>query len=48
MGKGAIDLHGHSHGRLAPLPRQLDVGVDAWDYRPIGLAEILARFRRRG
>ena len=20
MGRGAIDLHGHSHGRLAPLP----------------------------
>jgi calcineurin-like phosphoesterase family protein len=48
MGKGAIDLHGHSHGRLEPLPRQLDVGVDAWDYRPVPLAAILARFRRRG
>jgi calcineurin-like phosphoesterase family protein len=22
MGKGAINLHGHSHGRLKPLPRQ--------------------------
>jgi calcineurin-like phosphoesterase family protein len=39
--KGAIDLHGHSHGRLKPLPRQFDVGVDVWDWRPVRLAEIL-------
>ena len=44
--RGAIDLHGHSHGRLEPLPRQVDVGVDAWEFRPIGLDEILARVRR--
>ncbi len=35
MAKGALDLHGHSHGRLKPLPRQTDVGVDVWDFRPI-------------
>lgn len=46
-GKGVIDLHGHSHGRLTPIPRQYDVGVDVWDYRPVTLAEIRAR-RRRG
>ncbi|WP_349371827.1 metallophosphoesterase family protein [Salinarimonas sp.] len=45
--KGVIDLHGHSHGRLTPIPRQYDVGVDVWDYRPVTLAEIRAR-RRRG
>ena len=27
--RGAINLHGHSHGRLKPLPGQVDVGVDA-------------------
>lgn len=43
MGKGSIDLHGHSHGRLKPLPRQIDVGVDAQDFRPATLAELLAR-----
>jgi calcineurin-like phosphoesterase family protein len=43
---GAADLHGHSHGRLEPLPRQLDVGVDAWDFRPVGLDEILAKVIR--
>ena len=37
MAKGALNLHGHSHGRLKPLPRQTDVGVDAWDFRPIPL-----------
>ena len=47
IGKGAIDLHGHSHGRLAPLTRQYDVGVDLWDFRPVTLATILARRRNR-
>ena len=48
MGRGAIDLHGHSHGRLAPLPRQVDVGVDPWDFRPITLAQIRGHLERRG
>ncbi|HEX8481093.1 MAG TPA: metallophosphoesterase family protein [Allosphingosinicella sp.] len=39
--KRAIDLHGHSHGRLKPLPRQVDVGVDVWGWRPVTLAELL-------
>lgn len=47
MGKGAIDLHGHSHARLKPIPRQYDVGVDAFPFRPVALEEILAS-RRRG
>jgi calcineurin-like phosphoesterase family protein len=37
MAKGALNLHGHSHGRLKPLPRQTDVGVDAWDFRPVAV-----------
>jgi calcineurin-like phosphoesterase family protein len=41
MGKGSINLHGHSHGRLKPLPRQFDVGVDVWDFRPVRLADIM-------
>ncbi|REF84245.1 calcineurin-like phosphoesterase family protein [Methylovirgula ligni] len=45
--KGAIDIHGHSHGKMKELPRQYDVGVDVFDYRPVTLAEILAS-RRRG
>ena len=42
MSRGWLNLHGHSHGRLMPLPRQTDVGVDAWDFRPVTLAEIKA------
>ena len=48
MARGALNLHGHSHGRLAPLPRQLDVGVDCWDFRPVTLEEIRERLRTRG
>jgi calcineurin-like phosphoesterase family protein len=47
MGKGVIDLHGHSHGKLKELPRQYDVGVDVFDYRPVTLAEILAKRARK-
>lgn len=46
-GRGAIDLHGHSHGRLAPISRQYDVGVDVHDFRPVTLDEIRAQRRRR-
>ncbi|MGO4572209.1 metallophosphoesterase family protein [Microvirga sp. 2TAF3] len=47
MSRGWIDLHGHSHGKLKPQTRQFDVGVDAWDYRPVTLETILGS-RRRG
>jgi calcineurin-like phosphoesterase family protein len=40
MAKGVLNLHGHSHGRLKPLPRQTDVGVDAWDFRPIAVSRL--------
>jgi calcineurin-like phosphoesterase family protein len=39
--RGAVNLHGHSHGRLKPLPRQYDVGVDVRDYRPVTLETLL-------
>jgi calcineurin-like phosphoesterase family protein len=45
-GRGAVDLHGHSHGRLAPWPRQIDVGVDAWGFAPVPLEAILDRLGR--
>jgi calcineurin-like phosphoesterase family protein len=47
MAKGALNLHGHSHGRMAPLPRQIDVGVDAWEFAPVALDRLLAPARRR-
>lgn len=45
QGRGAINLHGHSHGRLKPMPRQHDVGVDVHDFAPVTLATLLARSR---
>jgi calcineurin-like phosphoesterase family protein len=41
MARGAINLHGHSHGKLRPLPRQFDVGVDVWDFQPVTLAQLV-------
>ena len=41
--RGSIDLHGHSHGRLKPLLRQFDVGVDVHDFTPVTLDTLLAR-----
>jgi calcineurin-like phosphoesterase family protein len=46
MGKGAINLHGHSHGRLKPLARQCDVGVDVWDFQPVRLTDTLSTATR--
>lgn len=43
MSRGAINLHGHSHGRLTPLRRQFDVGVDAWEFRPIRFVDLIGR-----
>jgi len=39
--RGAINLHGHSHGRLKPMPRQFDVGVDARGFAPVTLDRLL-------
>jgi calcineurin-like phosphoesterase family protein len=47
MNKGSLDLHGHCHGRLKPQPRQFDVGVDTWDFRPVTLPQILTGRSRR-
>ena len=36
-------LYGHTHACLPDTSRSCDVGVDAQDYRPVALAEVLAR-----
>ncbi len=41
--RGAVNLHGHSHGKLKPLARQYDVGVDARGFRPVPLPALLTR-----
>jgi calcineurin-like phosphoesterase family protein len=47
MARGAINLHGHSHGQLKRLPRQLDVGMDVWGFRPISFEQVLAACSHR-
>ncbi len=46
-GKGWVNLDGHSHGRLMPLPRQFDVGVEVCNFRPVQLAEMLGSMKAR-
>ncbi len=48
MAKGAVNLHGHSHGRLKPLRNQFDVGVDVRDFRPVRLEQIMVGARATG
>lgn len=43
MGRGAIALYGHSHGRLPGSSQSLDVGVDCWRYAPVGMEDICRR-----
>lgn len=39
---GAWLLHGHAHGGLGPVHgRQIDVGVDCWDFTPVSEGQIL-------
>ena len=45
--RGWVNLHGHSHGRLAPRGRQADVGVDAWSFRPVTLRQVAVARRWR-
>jgi len=47
QGKGAVNLHGHSHGRMKPMTRQVDVGVDVWGFRPVAAGELLESAARR-
>jgi calcineurin-like phosphoesterase family protein len=46
MSRGWVNLHGHSHGRLKPMSRQYDVGVDVWNFRPVLLTQLLGKGRR--
>jgi len=48
---GSFQLHGHSHGSLAPYGKSLDVGIDCKhltsDYRPIEFEEIKVYMEKR-
>ncbi|MFG5119413.1 metallophosphoesterase [Methylorubrum sp. POS3] len=41
--RGTRHLYGHTHATLADTTRSCDVGVDAWDDAPVGLAALTAR-----
>lgn len=40
IGRGGIQLYGHSHGQLPGVGRQMDVGVDTNEFRPWSWDEI--------
>lgn len=43
--RGSWQLYGHSHNSLPDDPNslQLDVGVDAWDYKPVTFEQVKAK-----
>ena len=41
--RGTRHLYGHTHGTLADTQRSCDVGVDAWEDRPVGVSALVAR-----
>lgn len=45
---GSYHLYGHSHGDLPGLGRSMDVGVDAQQYAPIHVDEVIARLANAG
>lgn len=43
MHRGAVHLHGHSHGTIPDIPgKRFDVGVDPRNFYPVELEELLA------
>jgi calcineurin-like phosphoesterase family protein len=42
MDRGEVLLHGHVHTRWQVDGRQVNVGCDVWDYRPVSEAELLS------
>ena len=40
-------LYGHSHGRLPPIGKQLDIGVDTNDFYPYSLGAIRQLMKER-
>lgn len=43
---GAWLVHGHVHGAWKRNDRQVNVGVDVWNWRPINLSELLDEFQK--
>lgn len=45
--KGCVAIHGHTHSGVRQRGPYINVGVDAWDYGPAPLAEVLALVKER-
>lgn len=43
MYRGSYQLYGHTHGKLHGIGKSTDVGVDAWDFRPVTANEAIER-----
>lgn len=43
---GTFQLHGHSHGTLPPIGRQMDVGVDAQEFKPTSIEEVTEKLEK--
>ena len=46
--RGSYHLYGHSHNDLPGLNRSMDVGVDAQNYRPISIDEVISQLKNKG
>ncbi len=44
--RGYKHLYGHVHAVIPGTSQSLDVGVDAWDFRPVSTGRILAMMAR--
>lgn len=42
---GTLHLYGHEHGRVPGNRLSTDVGVDAWDFRPVRLQQVMLRMQ---
>ena len=41
--RGALHVHGHTHGSLPGTSQSCDVGVDVWGYAPVRVEDVIAR-----
>jgi calcineurin-like phosphoesterase family protein len=42
---GVYHAFGHSHGGMPDYCRSCDVGVDAWNYKPVSMDQLILRFK---
>jgi hypothetical protein len=49
MGYSSWQLYGHSHSNLPEIPHYLsfDVGVDAWDFRPVSIEQVIQKMNAK-